>query len=138
MTRQLSNVKSTPNVKENTHKPFTHPEKIVKRTMDIVGGLVGTFLFSIVYIILCPFYWFQSKDERGPIIYTQTRFGKIDELWIAKPGITGHWTTNGRSKILFPQRAKLELMYNHKHGFIYDVKCLLITVNQIFRGEDAY
>lgn len=227
MTLQLSNVKSTSNVKENTHKPFTHPEKIIKRTMDIVGGLVGTFIFSIVYIILCPFYWFQSKDERGPIIYTQTRFGKngkpfeiykfrtmivesqkywedhpdaydeyrkngnklendprvtkighfirsksldelpqflnvlkgemslvgprpildfevpeygdrIDELWIAKPGITGHWTTNGRSKIVFPQRAKLELMYNHKHGFIYDVKCLLITVNQIFRGEDAY
>lgn len=227
MSLQLSNAKTTSNTQTSTHKPFTYTERIVKRTIDIIGGLVGVFLFIITYIILCPFYWFQSKEERGPIIYTQTRYGKdgktfkiykfrtmivdsqkywdthpevyeeyrkngnklendprvtkighfirsksldelpqflnvlkgemslvgprpildfeipeygdrINELWIAKPGITGHWTTNGRSKVVFPHRAHLELMYNQKHGLKYDIKCLLLTVYQIFNGKDAY
>lgn len=201
MSLQLSNVETTSNAQTRTHKPFTYTERVVKRMIDIIGGLVGVFLFVIAYVILCPFYWFQSKNERGPIIYTQTRYGKdgktfeiykfrtmivdsqkywdthpdvyeeyrkngnklendprvtkignfirsksldelpqflnvlkgemslvgprpildfevpeygdrINELWIAKPGITGHWTTNGRSKVVFPQRAHLELMYN--------------------------
>ena len=76
MSLQLSNAKTTSNTRTSTHKPFTYTERIVKRTIDIIGGLVGVFLFIITYIILCPFYWFQSKEERGPIIYTQTRYGK--------------------------------------------------------------
>lgn len=218
---------------ENQHKlhinckPFTRIERFGKRAIDILGGAVGAILFLIALILLAPFYWFQKKEERGPIIYTQKRYGKngktfqiykfrtmivdsqkywidhpdvyeqyrangnkltidprvtkigqfirnksldelpqflnvlkgemslvgprpilefeiqeyghsIHSLWFAKPGITGHWTTNGRSKIVFPERANLELMYNQKHGLRYDIKCLFLTVYQILKSEDAY
>lgn len=208
-------------------KPFTYSEKVIKRTIDICGGLVGSFLFAVTYLLLLPFYLFSSKKDRGPIIYTQTRYGKngktfqiykfrtmivdsqnywethpdvykqyrengnklendprvtkigkfirsksLDELpqflnvvkgemslvgprpildfeipeykhnirilWFTKPGITGHWTTHGRSKIIFPERADLELMYLTHHGFVYDVKCLFLTIYQIVRKKDAY
>lgn len=62
----------------------------------------------------------------------------IHKLWFSKPGITGHWTTHGRSKILFPERAELELMYNKHHGLIYDIKCLGLTLIQTINGKDAY
>lgn len=208
-------------------KSYTYLEVTIKRTLDIVFGMVGVFLFLSALVCLAPFYWFAPKKDKGPILYTQTRYGhhgrkfkilkfrtmivnsqsyftehpdiydqyrangnklendprvtkigkfirsksldelpqfinvvrgdmslvgprpilkfeikeygpKIKYLWFTKPGITGHWTTHGRSKILFPERADLELVYNHKHSLSYDIKCLFMTVQQIIFGSDAY
>lgn len=209
------------------HKPFSPFELIIKRSIDIIGGLIGTLCFALIFIALVPFYIFSPKKDKGPILYTQKRYGKngkpfkiikfrtmivnsdqywdshpdvyllykkngnklandprvtkigkfirnksldefpqfinvllgqmslvgprpilefeipeyghhIHKLWFSKPGITGHWTTHGRSKILFPERAELELMYNKHHGLIYDIKCLGLTIIQTINGEDAY
>lgn len=195
--------------------------------MDILGGIIGSILFIITLIALAPFYWFAPDKDKGPILYTQTRYGhhgkkfkiykfrtmiidsdsywethpdvyakykangnklpddprvtkigkfirnksldelpqfinvlkgemslvgprpilkfeipeyaeRIKYLWYTKPGITGHWTTHGRSKILFPERADLELMYNKYHSLSYDIKCIFITIIQIIKTEDAY
>ena len=208
-------------------KKHTYLEVIIKRLIDIIGSLVGCLLLLIALIFLAPFYWFSSKADRGPIFYTQTRYGhhgrrfkilkfrtmivdsqtyfiknpdvyaaylangnklendprvtkigkfirsksldelpqfinvlkgdmslvgprpilkfeikeygdRIKYLWYTKPGITGHWTTNGRSKVVFPERATLELVYNRKHGFLYDIKCLFKTVWLVLRKSDAY
>lgn len=209
------------------HKPFTPLELFIKRIVDVIGSTIGCALFFITCLILYPFYKFAPKHERGPMLYTQPRYGKngkvfhiykfrtmivhdetywknnptiyeayrangnklsndpritkigkfirsksLDELpqflnvlkgemslvgprpilefeiqeygdraahlWYAKPGITGYWTTHGRSKVHFPERAELELMYNHKHSFIFDVKTLFITIQQVVFGKDAY
>lgn len=209
------------------HKPFSRTERTLKRSIDIVGSTVGCFLFLITCVALLPFYIFAPKHERGPMLYTQTRFGKhgkkfqiykfrtmivhddtywinnpeiykayrengnklendprvtkigkfirsksLDELpqflnvlkgemslvgprpilefeiqeygirkhdlWSSKPGITGYWTTHGRSKVCFPERADLELLYNQKHGLLFDIKTLFLTVYQILLRKDAY
>lgn len=63
---------------------------------------------------------------------------RLPYLLMCKPGITGYWTTHGRSKILFPERANLELYYLQYHGIANDIKLLTLTVGQSINGSDAY
>lgn len=59
-------------------------------------------------------------------------------ILMVKPGITGYWTTHGRSKVPFPKRAKLELYYLLCHSTATDIILVAMTINQIFYGSDAY
>ncbi|CAM3259426.1 sugar transferase [Lactococcus hircilactis] len=208
-------------------KPFTTSELIVKRAVDILGGLVGSFLFLIAALILVIPYLTAPKKDRGPMLYKQKRYGRrgnifyiwkfrtmilnaeqyledhpevkqayhdngnklendprvtkigrfirqhsIDELpqflnvlkgemslvgprpillfedteygdrlpylLMCKPGITGYWTTHGRSAILFPKRADLELHYLEVHSFLFDLALIFMTITQSMHGKDAY
>ena len=208
-------------------KKFSHREIIIKRGIDILGGLAGSGLFLIAAALLYVPYKMSSKKDQGPMFYKQKRYGKngkifyilkfrtmilnaeqylelhpevksayhangnklesdprvtkigsfirqhsIDELpqfinvlkgdmalvgprpillfeakeygerlpylLICKPGITGYWTTHGRSKVLFPQRADLELYYLQCHSTKNDIKLLALTIWQTIKGLDAY
>jgi len=196
-----------------------------KRSLDIVGSIVGLFLFGLFAALLYIPYRFGGN--KGPLLYKQTRYGKngkifqiykfrtmivgaeevlkndpklwaeyqrngnklendprvtklghllrvlsIDELpqfinvfkgemslvgprpileielkeygekleylLMAKPGLTGYWTTHGRSKILFPDRADMELKYLEMRGTGYDLWLIARTVVQIFVADDSY
>ena len=208
-------------------KNFSYRELIIKRAIDILGGLAGSVLFLIAAALLYVPYKMSSKKDQGPMFYKQKRYGKngkifyilkfrtmiinaehylelhpeikaayhangnklendprvtkigsfirrhsIDELpqfinvlkgdmalvgprpillfeakeygerlsylLMCKPGITGYWTTHGRSKVLFPQRADLELYYLQYHSTKNDMKLLVLTIAQIINGSDAY
>ncbi|MDA2886731.1 sugar transferase [Lactococcus lactis] len=208
-------------------KNFSYRELIIKRAIDILGGLAGSVLFLIAAALLYVPYKMSSKKDQGPMFYKQKRYGKngkifyilkfrtmivnaeqylelhpevkaayhangnklesdprvtkigsfirqhsIDELpqfinvlkgdmslvgprpillfeakeygerlsylLICKPGITGYWTTHGRSKVLFPQRAELELYYLQHHSTKNDIKLIMLTIKQIIHGSDAY
>ncbi|MGF2008519.1 sugar transferase [Lactococcus lactis] len=208
-------------------KNFSYRELIIKRAIDILGGLAGSVLFLIAAALLYVPYKMSSERDQGPMFYKQKRYGKngkifyilkfrtmilnaeqylelhpevkaayhangnklesdprvtkigsfirqhsIDELpqfinvlkgdmalvgprpillfeakeygerlpflLICKPGITGYWTTHGRSKVLFPQRADLELYYLQYHSTKNDIKLLMLTFAQIIHGSDAY
>ena len=208
-------------------KNFSYRELIIKRAIDILGGLAGSVLFLIAAALLYVPYKMSSKKDQGPMFYKQKRYGKngkifyilkfrtmivnaeqylelhpevkaayhangnklesdprvtkigsfirrhsIDELpqfinvlkgdmalvgprpillfeakeygerlpylLICKPGITGYWTTHGRSKVLFPQRADLELYYLQYYSTKNDIKLLIRTISQIINGLDAY
>ena len=208
-------------------KKFSHREIIIKRGIDILGGLVGSGLFLIAAALLYIPYKMSSKKDQGSMFYKQKRYGKngkifyilkfrtmiinaeqylelhpevkaayhangnklesdprvtkigsfirqhsIDELpqfinvlkgdmalvgprpiqpfeakefgkrlpylLMCKPGITGYWTTHGRSKVPFPQRADLELYYLQYHGTKNDIKLLVLTIIQSINGSDAY
>lgn len=41
--------------------------------MDIAGGIVGTILTGIIFLIFAPIIYIQSP---GPIFFTQIRIGK--------------------------------------------------------------
>jgi lipopolysaccharide/colanic/teichoic acid biosynthesis glycosyltransferase len=46
-----------------------------------------------------------------------------------KPGMTGEWQVNGRSKILdFEDIIKLELRYQHNWSLAYDLKLIVKTL----------
>ncbi|MCJ1993300.1 sugar transferase [Lactococcus piscium] len=208
-------------------KKFSLLERVIKRSLDIIGGLIGSCLFGIGVVFLFIPYQICSQKDRGPMFYKQKRYGKngqifhilkfrtmivdaehyleqhpevkaeyhangnklekdprvtklggfirrysIDELpqfvnvlkgdmalvgprpillfeakeygerlhylHMCKPGITGYWTTHGRSKVLFPERADLELYYLEYHSTRHDIKLLALTIGQMFKGSDAY
>lgn len=52
---------------------FSTKKLLVKRLMDIVGGLIGTIFVLILTIFLTPIIKLESK---GPVFYSQVRVGK--------------------------------------------------------------
>lgn len=54
-------------------KIATNRQVILKRTMDIVGSLIGLLLTGIAWLIFAPIIKIQSP---GPVFYAQTRIGR--------------------------------------------------------------
>jgi exopolysaccharide biosynthesis polyprenyl glycosylphosphotransferase len=52
---------------------FDTREAVLKRLMDIIGGLVGCIILILLTLIVAPIIRLESK---GPIFFTQTRIGK--------------------------------------------------------------
>lgn len=51
----------------------TPKQAVIKRTMDITGGLVGCLISIILFIVLAPIIYIKSP---GPIFFSQIRVGK--------------------------------------------------------------
>jgi lipopolysaccharide/colanic/teichoic acid biosynthesis glycosyltransferase len=56
----------------------------------------------------------------------------------AKPGITGLWQVNGRSRLRFDDMVRLDLRYARTWSVWLDIKILLRTPRAVFSGEGAY
>lgn len=55
----------------------------------------------------------------------------------AKPGITGLWQVNGRSKVKFDEMVRLDLRYAQSWSPWLDLKILLRTPGAVFTGDGA-
>jgi lipopolysaccharide/colanic/teichoic acid biosynthesis glycosyltransferase len=55
-----------------------------------------------------------------------------------KPGITGLWQVNGRSRTSFDEMVRLDLRYAKDWSFWLDMKILLQTPAAVFSGDGAY
>lgn len=55
-----------------------------------------------------------------------------------KPGITGLWQVNGRSKTTFDEMVRLDLRYARTWSPWLDIKILWQTPGAVFSGEGAY
>ncbi len=55
-----------------------------------------------------------------------------------KPGITGLWQVNGRSRLEFDDMVRLDLQYAKTWSLWLDIKILLQTPRAVFSGEGAY
>jgi exopolysaccharide biosynthesis polyprenyl glycosylphosphotransferase len=56
----------------------------------------------------------------------------------AKPGITGLWQVNGRSRVPFDEMVRLDLRYARTWSIWLDIKILLKTPAAVFFGDGAY
>lgn len=65
--------------RSRTELPTTHPsvQSKVKRTLDVVGSLVGLGITALVFI---PIALAIKLNDPGPILFSQTRLG-----WMGKP-----------------------------------------------------
>jgi exopolysaccharide biosynthesis polyprenyl glycosylphosphotransferase len=55
-----------------------------------------------------------------------------------KPGITGLWQVNGRSRLPFDDMVRLDLKYAETWSLWLDLKILLRTPRAVFSGDGAY
>jgi len=59
-------------------------------------------------------------------------------LWESKPGITGLWQVNGRSRVKFDEMVRLDLRYAKNWSPWLDMKILMRTPWVVLLGDDAY
>jgi lipopolysaccharide/colanic/teichoic acid biosynthesis glycosyltransferase len=55
-----------------------------------------------------------------------------------KPGITGSWQVNGRSRVRFDEMVRLDLQYARRWSPWTDINILLRTPRAVFKGDGAY
>jgi lipopolysaccharide/colanic/teichoic acid biosynthesis glycosyltransferase len=77
---------------------------------------------------------------RPPVIYELEAY----DIWHrrrlleARPGLTGLWQVNGRSRIQFDEMVRLDLRYARTWSLWLDVRILLKTPVAMFSGAGAY
>jgi lipopolysaccharide/colanic/teichoic acid biosynthesis glycosyltransferase len=76
---------------------------------------------------------------RPPVIYEFKRY----DLWhkqrllAAKPGITGLWQVDGRSRVKFDEMVRLDIRYARSWSLWLDVKILVQTPRAVITGAGA-
>ena len=56
---------------------------------------------------------------------------------IFKPGITGIWQVEGRSRVPFNEMVRMDLRYIRECSFLLDIKILAATLMVVVRGVGA-
>jgi lipopolysaccharide/colanic/teichoic acid biosynthesis glycosyltransferase len=76
---------------------------------------------------------------RPPLRYEFTSYDLWHRrrLFEAKPGVTGLWQVNGRSKTRFDEMVRLDLRYAQTWSLSLDIKILLQTPRAVIFGEGA-
>jgi lipopolysaccharide/colanic/teichoic acid biosynthesis glycosyltransferase len=76
---------------------------------------------------------------RPPVTYEVTHYNlwHRQRLLAAKPGLTGLWQVEGRSRVEFDDMVRLDIRYAKSWSLWLDLKILLRTPRAVFRGEGA-
>ncbi len=93
-----------------------------------------------------PQFWNVLK---GDMSLVGTRPPTVDEVFqykrhhfqrlLVKPGITGEWQANGRSKVEdFEEIVQMDLSYQEKWSIAYDLSLILKTVKVVLNKNGAY
>jgi lipopolysaccharide/colanic/teichoic acid biosynthesis glycosyltransferase len=62
----------------------------------------------------------------------------VDKLLSVRPGMLGLWQASGRSDIVYPERAELDLEYVDKIGFFYDWIIVFKSIAAVFERKGAF
>ncbi|HBE18090.1 MAG TPA: anti-anti-sigma factor [Cyanobacteria bacterium UBA11149] len=118
--------------------------KIFKNENDPRITKVGRFLRKTSLDEL-PQFWNVLKGEMSLVgtrpptpnevdIYAVPEWQRLD----VKPGMTGEWQVNGRSKIQkFEDIIALDLSYQKKWSLVYDLQLILKTILVVFRKDSG-
>lgn len=93
-----------------------------------------------------PQFWNVLK---GDMSLVGTRPPTVDEVMkyerhhyqrlLVKPGITGEWQANGRSKVEdFEDIVKMDISYQEKWSVLYDLQLILKTILVVLNKNGAY
>ncbi len=99
--------------------------KIIRKlSMDELPQLLNVFNGEMSLIGNRPYLEREIKD-----------MGKYyDEIVKTKPGITGYWQVNGRSKTTFRSRCKMEADYSKRASLKLDMQIFLKTFKVLIKG----
>jgi len=118
---------------------------VYKLTRDARVTFVGNFLRRTSLDEL-PQFLNVFKGEmslvgpRPPIDYEMKAysFWHRRRLLEAKPGITGLWQVNGRSRVNFDDMVRLDLKYARTWSPWLDIRILMRTPRAVVSGDGAY
>jgi exopolysaccharide production protein ExoY len=78
----------------------------------------------------------------GPRMITAAElpnYGEFQELLLqARPGLTGYWQVNGRQRVRYRERVKMDVYYLEHWSLGLDLEILLKTPAKVVRAEGAY
>ena len=111
-------IEKIPNPSVNTLNNFTvitssintmsFKQKVIKRCMDIAGGLVGTVIMLVLMVIFGPIIYIQSP---GPIFFKQNRVGKNGRIFKIYKFRSMYMDAEERKKELMAQNKMSGLMF---------------------------
>ena len=119
--------------------------KVFKLTHDPRITPVGSFLRKTSLDEL-PQLWNVLRGDmslvgpRPPIPYEVVQYKPwhCRRVLEAKPGITGLWQVNGRSRTTFDEMVRLDLRYARMCSLWTDIKILLATPRAVIAGKGGY
>lgn len=120
-------------------------ETVYKLTHDLRITRLGKILRR-TSLDECPQFLNVLKGDmslvgpRPPITYEVESYDiwHKQRLLSVKPGITGLWQVNGRSRVRFDDMVRLDLKYARSWSLWLDIKILLRTPRAMFTGDGAY
>jgi exopolysaccharide biosynthesis polyprenyl glycosylphosphotransferase len=127
----------------DTAQPAGNQQKVYKLTADPRITPVGKFLRKTSLDEL-PQFWNVLSGEmslvgpRPPVTYEFQRY----HLWhrqrlTVKPGITGLWQVDGRSRVKFDDMVRLDIRYARTWSVWLDLKILFLTPRAVISGNGA-
>lgn len=119
-------------------------QKLYKLTADPRITPVGRFLRNTSLDELPQFLNVLRGEmslvgPRPPVVYEFERY----DLWhkqrllAVRPGITGLWQVDGRSRVKFDEMVRLDIRYARYWSLWLDIKILLQTPQAVFSGNGA-
>jgi exopolysaccharide biosynthesis polyprenyl glycosylphosphotransferase len=85
--------------------------------------------------------WAGDLSLVGPRAVTAdelVRYGTaVEKLLGVRPGLTGYWQVNGRSRLTYEERVRLDLLYIRGWSFRLDISILAKTVSTLLRRDYA-
>lgn len=77
----------------------------------------------------------------GPRSITRAELGKYGDygqlLQSVKPGLSGYWQTEGRSRVSYEERVSMDVYYIRNWSLLFDLKILLKTPLVVLRADGA-
>ncbi len=77
---------------------------------------------------------------RPPLPYEAEKYESwhLRRILEVKPGITGLWQVEGRSKTSFDDMVRLDLRYVQNWSLMLDLKILIKTIKEVFHSSGAH
>jgi len=67
------------------------------------------------------------------------RYGSMRDVFLSvRPGLSGHWQTEGRQKVTYQERVQMELYYVQNWSLLWDLRILLKTPQVVLKGDGAH
>lgn len=119
-------------------------QKIYKLTADPRITPVGRFLRNTSLDELPQFLnvlmgHMSLVGPRPPVVYEFEKYNlwHKQRLMAVRPGITGLWQVDGRSRVKFDEMVRLDIRYARSWSLWLDIKILLLTPRAVISGSGA-
>lgn len=97
-----------------------------KTSIDELPQLISILTGKMSVVGPRPALW--NQDD---LIAERDKYGAND----IRPGLTGWAQVNGRDELPITEKARLDGEYVQKMSFLFDIKCVLLTVIKVIRHD---